>query len=319
MTDTPHPDARALLDTLAELDLPPLHEVPVEAARRRQRANSLPGQDYEPEPVEAVETAVVRGAGHGVPVRAYAPGGTGRPVLVWAHGGGFVLGDVETEDSVARALCNAADCVVVSVDYRLAPEHPFPAALEDVVAVLEWARGGDGTVADLGGDSDRVAVGGASAGGNLAAAASLLGRDRGAPRANYQVLVYPAVSHGGEFDSRSTYDGYFLTREETAYFESCYLENDLHGRNPYAFPLGAEDLGGLPPATVVTAGFDPLRDEGVAYAEAMAADGVDVTRHHYEGMIHAFLGMLDEPEWAVAREAVASIGEDLRGHFDGSG
>ena len=131
------------------------------------------------------------------------------------------------------------------------------------------------------------------------------------------MLVYPAVSHGGDFDSKEAYAGYFISRDEMDYFEGCYLGSDLHGRNPYAFPLEAADLSGLPPATVVTAGYDPLMDEGAAYAEAMESDGVDVTRRHYDDMIHAFLGMLDEPEWARARQAVGAIGDDVRAHLDG--
>lgn len=310
MDDDLHPDARKLLSVVDERDVPGFHTMTPTEARELQRSVSLPSAEYSPEPVGAVSDLVIRGVGHGVPVRAYEPsGGVDGGTLVWAHGGGFVLGDVETEDSTARALANASGCLVLSVDYRLAPEHPFPAALEDVCAVTVWATEHAG---ELGGDPEQVAVGGASAGGNLASAASLVARDRGDAVIDAQVLVYPSVNHDGAFDSMDTYDGYFLSREELAWFQACYLERELHGRNPYAYPLEADDLSGLPPALVLTAGCDPLRDEGRAFADAMAADGVDVVRREYADMIHAFLGMLDEPEWDRAREAVADIGTYLR-------
>lgn len=314
MSDELHPDAEELLAVMDEQDAPDLHTLTPAEAREFQRSISLPPPGYEPEPVESVTDLVVRGAGHGVPVRAYVPrGGATGGTLVWAHGGGFVLGDVETEDSTARAVANASGCVVLSVDYRLAPEHPFPAALEDVLSVAEWANE---RADEVGGDPDRVAVGGASAGGNLAAATALAGRDRGAPDVDAQVLVYPAVNYDRPFDSLSTYDGYFLTREEMAWFDECYLECDLHGRNPYAYPLQADDFGGLPPAAVLTAGRDPLRDEGRAYADALADSGVDVTHREYDDVIHAFFGMLDEPEWERAREAVDDVGAYLRDRFE---
>lgn len=314
VSDELHPDAEELLALMDEQDVPDFHTLTPTEAREFQRSVALPSPEYEPEPVEAVTDLVVRGQGHGVPVRAYVPeGGPTAGTLVWAHGGGFVLGDVETEDSTARALANASGCVVLSVDYRLAPEHPFPAALEDVLAVTAWANERAGVV---GGDPDRVAVGGSSAGGNLAAAATLVGRDRGEPAINVQVLVYPAVNYGRPFDSRDTYDGYFLSLDEMAWFEECYLDRDLHGRNPYAFPLQAGDFGGLPPAAVVTAGRDPLRDEGRAYADELEDAGVEVTHHEYDDVIHAFLGMLDEPEWERAREAVDDVGAFLHGQFD---
>lgn len=313
MADDLHPDAEKLLAVIEERDVPGFHTMTPSEARDRQRSVSLPSAAYEPEPVEVVTDIVVRGEGHGIPVRAYEPNEVGaQGTLVWAHGGGFVLGDVETEDATARALANAAGCVVLSVDYRLAPEHPFPAALEDVRSVVSWATE---HAASVGGDTDRVAVGGASAGGTLAAATSLVARDQGIPEIDAQVLVYPSVNYDRTFESIDTYDGYFLSREEMAWFQDCYLARDLHGRNPYAYPLEADDLSDLPPALVVTAGCDPLRDEGRAYAAALEADGVDVVRREYADMIHAFLGMLDEPEWARAREAVEEIGAYLDEQF----
>lgn len=313
MSDELHPDAEELLSVMDEQDVPDFHTLAPTEARELQRSVSLPSPGYEPEAVETVTDIVVRGQGHGVPVKAYVPlGGPSGGTLVWAHGGGFVLGDVETEDSTARAVANASGCVVLSVDYRLAPEHPFPAALEDVAAVATWANE---RADEVGGDPDRVAVGGSSAGGTLAAAAALVGRDRAEPAIDAQVLVYPSVNYGRHFESLSTYDGYFLTREEMEWFVECYLDRDLHGRNPYAFPLQADDFGGLPPAVVLTAGRDPLRDEGRAYADALADAGVDVTHHEYDDVIHAFFGMLDEPDWERAREAVDDVGAFLHERF----
>lgn len=308
-----HPDAEALLATMDEQDVPAFHTFTPAEAREFQRTMSLPGPDYEPEPVETVTDLVVRGEGHGVPVRAYEPaGGDASGTLVWAHGGGFVLGDVETDDATARALANATGWVVLSVDYRLAPEHPFPAALEDVRSVIAWA---DEHADAVGGDPDRIAVGGASAGGNLAAAVSLVGRDRGTPAIDAQVLAYPAVNYDRDFDSLETYDGYFISQADMAWFNDCYVPRDLQGANPYAYPLQAGDFTGLPPALVVTAGWDPLRDEGRAYADALDAAGVDVEHVEYGDMIHAFLGMVDEPDWARAHEAMDDVGAFLRERF----
>ena len=306
MAEEPDPQAQAFLDRAAEG--PDVHTLTPEEAREFQRSVSLP--TGEPEPVGAVDDLVVRGDGHGVPLRVYTPDGDGPfPVLVWAHGGGWVLGDIETEDPTGRALANAGGCVVASVDYRLAPEHPFPAGLRDVYSAVGWAASQAGSV---GGDTDRVAVGGSSAGGALAAGATLLARAPDGPSIDYQVLVYPVTSYTREFPSYDAYDGYFLSREGLAWNERQYLADPLHGYNPLAFPLEAEDLGGLPPATVVTAGFDMLRDEGEAYAEALEAAGVAVSHRHYDDMVHTFFGKLQDPAWERAREAVEAVGADLR-------
>mgnify|MGYP000386248102 CR=1 FL=1 len=306
-----HPDAAQFLRE--RQDRPGLHEVGAKAARRQHRQSAAATDD--PEPVGSVEDVVVRSDGHGVGVRLYVPEGPGPfPTLVWAHGGGFVLGDIETEDPVGRALTNATDCLVASVDYRLAPEHKFPAALRDVYAVTEWASEEAGA---YGGDPDRIAVGGASAGGSLAAATSLLARDRDGPAIDYQVLGYPAVSYDEEFPSNREYDGMFLEAEEREWVTDQYLPDPIHGYNPYAYPLKASDLGDLPPATVLTAGFDPLQDACKAYADRLADAGVDVTHRHFDDMIHSFLGRVGDPDWERAREAHAAIGDDLDERFRG--
>lgn len=311
MASQPHPEAQAFLELVAQA--PDTHTLSPADARALQRSASLP--TGEPEPVGAVDDLVIRGDGHGVPIRVYTPEGDDPfPVLVWAHGGGWVLGDIETEDPTGRALANATGCVVASVDYRLAPEHPFPAALRDVYAAVKWA---DGEASEVGGDPDRIAVGGASAGGTLAAGATLLARELDGPSIGYQVLVYPITSYTREFPSYDEYDGYFLSREGLAWSEAHYLSDPLHGYNPLAFPLEARDHGDLPPATVVTAGFDMLRDEGQAYAEALAAAGVEVTHRPYDDTVHTFFGKLQDPEWDRAREAVGAVGDDVRGAMTG--
>lgn len=311
MASEPHPEARAFLEQAAQA--PATHTRSPAEARAFQRSVSLP--TGEPEPIADVEDSVIRGDGHGVPIRVYTPGDAGPyPLLVWAHGGGWVLGDVETEDPTGRALANAADCVVASVDYRLAPEHPFPAGLRDVYAVLEWAAE---EAAAVGGDPDRLAVGGASAGGTLAAGATLLCRERDRPSIDYQVLVYPVTSYTREFPSYDEYDGYFLTRAGLEWNVEQYLPDPLHGHNPLAFPLEAGQLRDLPPATVVTAGFDMLKDEGEAYATALADAAVEVTHRHYGDTIHTFFGKLQDPAWERAREAVGEVGSDLQSALGG--
>ena len=311
--DTPHSVARSFLDELESEGVPPFSALSVRGARDLHRRLSAP--PTEPEPVGSVRDFRIPGPEEDVPVRVYAPEGEGPfPVLVYYHGGGWVVGSLDGVDSLCRALTEAADCMVVSVDYRLAPEHPFPAPVEDAYAAFRWVAD---TVDAVGGDPDRVAVGGDSAGGNLAAAVSLLARDRGGPTPDYQLLVYPATDPALATDSYAeNAEGYFLTRDDMAWFWDHYLASDVDAANPYAAPLRARDLSGLPPATVVTAGFDVLRDEGVAYAERLAADGVDVDHRHYERMIHGFTTKLVDPEFPQAREVVDAAGDALRDAFE---
>jgi acetyl esterase len=256
----------------------------------------------------------MKGPGGPLPLRLYLTEGAGpHPVLIFFHGGGFVLGDVETHDDQCRHLATAGDCAVVSVDYRLAPEHTFPAALEDAYAAVQW-------VADNGHhmrlDTDRIAIGGDSAGGNLSAGVTLLLQDRGGPDICHQLLVYPAVASPAvhDFDSyEENAEGYFLETEATEWFHDHYVADERDHRNEYFAPLLAGDLAGVPPASVVTAGFDPLRDEGIAYAEALEADGVSVEHYHYEDMIHGFFGMVGMVD--AAGDAVANLGSDLQDAF----
>jgi len=308
----PDPEIQDVLDELDELGLPEVHTLSVAGARAQ--LDDL--NDFDPAEMDPVaddrefSTAGLDGDGE-IPVRVYEPEAEPPyPVLVYFHGGGWVVGNLDTHDPVCRALSDAADCAVVSVDYRRAPEHTFPAAVEDCYAATEWAVD-NASVFD--GDSDRVAVGGDSAGGNLAAAVAQVVRDRGGPTISHQLLVYPVTNHA--FDTESYEDnatGYSLTKEEMEWFWDHYLDSELDGTNPYASPLRARDLSGLAPATVVTAGFDPLCDEGVAYADRLAEAGVDTEHHHYEGAIHGFFGTLLAPDAPQARAAVAGVAPRLR-------
>ncbi|MCZ6614244.1 MAG: alpha/beta hydrolase [Chloroflexi bacterium] len=304
------PQAQAVLDQLAALNLPPNYTVtPSEARANAKLRPSVPGPE-----VSAVEARVIPGPVGDVPVRIYTPAGAGPfPVLVWFHGGGMVLGDLDMADGTARHLCVGAGCVVVSVDYRLAPEHTFPAAPEDCYAATEWVSKNAGSM-DV--DPNRMAVGGDSAGGNLATVVALMSRDRGGPPLAFQLVVYPMVDRDFTTESyRSNADGYLLTRDSMIWYWNHYVGAETDTTSPYAVPLRAGDLGGLPPALVITAEYDPLRDEGAAYADRLRAAGVPTVSSRYDGMIHGFFGMsavLDSGKQAMA-EACTALTEAFAG------
>jgi acetyl esterase len=240
--------------------------------------------------VSRVEMREADGPAGKIRVRIYAPAGDApKPGLVFFHGGGFVVCDLESHDATCRELANGADCVVVSVEYRLAPEAKFPAAPEDCYAATQWvSREAD----ELGIDVTRIAVAGDSAGGNLAAVVALMSRDRGGPSLIHQLLIYPVTDN--RFDTTSYKDngnGYFLSANMMRWFWHHYLESEADGENPLASPLRAGDLSGLPPATVLTAEYDPLRDEGRAYAKRLEEAGVATTYTNYPGVFHGFFGM----------------------------
>lgn len=242
---------------------------------------------------------------HGVPVRIYRPVDNKiLPCLVFFHGGGWVIGDLQTHDNVCRALAHQASCVVVAVDYRLAPEHPFPAALDDSYNATCWVAD---NAAALGIDPSRIAVGGDSAGGNLATCVCLQAKTLGTPAITHQLLVYPVTDTS--LDSPSYTDngeGYMLTRATMAWFWDHYI-GDQPRDNPLMAPLLATDVSGLPSATVVTAEFDPLRDEGEAYAAKLTAAGVATSTRRYDGMIHGFVHMQDAlPDGRAALSWAAS-------------
>ncbi|MGD9855054.1 MAG: alpha/beta hydrolase [Planctomycetaceae bacterium] len=293
-----HPQAEAFLQRLAEANLPPLHEMSIDQAR----SMVLPIAG-EPEHVGGVLSEVVKSPGSDIPLRVFLPridvaeldqqhgSEQPHPILLFFHGGGWVLGSIESHEAVCRRLANVGRCVVISVDYRLAPEHKFPAAVDDCFAALCWAGG---HAEHLGGDRAQLYVSGDSAGGNLAAAVCLRAREAGGPPLRGQVLVYPITDYSFERPSyRENADGYHLTADAMRWFWGQYLASDADGRHPWASPLRAGDHAGLPPALVVTAEYDPLRDEGLAYADALCAAGVPVDRIYCPGMIHGFFRRLD--------------------------
>ncbi|MDE0037882.1 MAG: alpha/beta hydrolase [Gammaproteobacteria bacterium] len=301
------PSYDEMLRQLAALGGPSLAEVPVEVGREMFRAM----QPAAPEVEVAAVTDITAG---GVPARVYRPHGDGPfPVAMMFHGGGWVIGDLETADSQSREVCRGADTVVVSVDYRLAPEHRFPAAAEDCYSATLWATEHAG-VHD--GDPGSLAVVGDSAGGNLAAVVAQMARDRGGPRIGFQLLVYP-VTDGVNFDTASYRDnaeGFLLTAEAMHWFWDHYVPVPDHRRNPYASPLLASDLSALPPALIMTAEYDPLRDEGEAYGRALADDGVAAKIVRYDGLIHGFFAHTRTID--AARGAMSAACAALRSAFD---
>lgn len=300
------PQVKEMLDVLALEPLPTIREQGPEEARRFMRLMA-PAMAIHEE-VDKVEDRRVPGRAGEIPVRVYTPRSSAPfPALVFFHGGGWVIGDIETHDALCRALANAAGAVVVSVDYRLAPEHRYPAAVEDAYAAAVWTRE---HAAELSADREKVCVGGDSAGGNLAAVVALMARDRGAPSFACQLLLYPVTDHDFETASyRENAEGYFLTREDMMWFWEHYLSDESQGAEAYASPLRAKDFSGLPPALVVTAEYDPLRDEGEEYARRLEAAGVRARLLRYDGMIHGFLRRTRGID--LARVAIREIGEHL--------
>ncbi|HEX6420572.1 MAG TPA: alpha/beta hydrolase [Acidimicrobiales bacterium] len=284
------PEVRSILDFIEAAQGPPSDEMTPDEVRAGYEALSAIGAQAE---MASVTERVVPGPGGDIPVRVYVPTREPgpRPVLVYFHGGGWVIGSLDTHDRTVRALAAGSGATVVSVGYRLAPEHPFPAAVEDALAAVRWVAA---NAAHLHVDPSRLAVGGDSAGGNLAAVVAIELRD--APvDIRFQLLVYPVTD--GTMSHRSideNGEGYFLTKATMAWFLGHYL-GDGDRTDPRVSPLHAPDeaLAGLPPALVVTAEYDPLRDEGEAYAARLAAAGVDATAHRYDGMIHGFFAMAD--------------------------
>ncbi len=287
--------AQAYLEAVA--DAPPYHTLPVAEARRAYEAG-VGAMGGPADKIESVEDQRLPRPGGELPVRIYEPAGAGSGTLVYFHGGGWVIGSLETHDRVCRRLARSAGCRVVSVDYRLAPEHPYPAALIDAWAASAWAiHTAEGP----------VAVGGDSAGGNLAAVVALRARDRGFPLA-LQLLLYPVTDAAMDTESyRALADGYRLTRAAMAWYWELYLAG-ADPADPEASPLRAPDLSGVAPAFVATAEYDPLRDEGEAYARRLQEAGVAVTARRYVGLIHGFYtlgGVLDRTAPAIDEAAAA--------------
>ena len=304
-----HPQARALLDLIAERGVPPTHTLSPQEARavyRDRRGFTQPA----PPPVASVQSLQAEGPLGPIPLRLYRPLGTmpdqTLPALVYYHGGGWVIGDLDTHDTLCRELANHSGCAVVSVDYRLAPEHRFPAAVDDAIAAARWVHR---EAAALKIDPARIAVGGDSAGGNLAAVVALDARDRGGLPLAYQLLIYPATDqHRNAPSHRTNGQGYLLTSDTMAYFTGHYIPEPAGYADWRASPLLHADHAGLPPALVLTAGYDPLRDEGLAYAHKLSASGGRATHISFERQIHGFILMgrvLDEANDAVRLCATA--------------
>lgn len=303
---------QALLGLIELERFPALNELSVAEAREAYGARgvALAG------PVRAMEKTIDRtilGSGGRVPIRAYMPctAPTKEPALVYYHGGGWVIGDLETHDSLCRNLAAEAGCVVVAVDYRRAPENKFPAAVEDAVAAYRWVLDHAG---ELGCDESRVAVGGDSAGGNLAAVVSVLARDTGWRIPVGQVLIYPVTDLRMSSRSHESFaTGFLLTNDLMRWFRDCYLRTEADRLDPRASPLLTESLRNLPAAIITTAGFDPLRDEGRQYAERLRKSGVPVTYRCYDTMIHGFAGFT--AGISAARLAVSETAASLRRLF----
>lgn len=331
-----HPQVRALRDQIRRDRVPHLSTLSIEQARAADRAAAATGTG-QAEPVAMVKDFTLPGPVGDLPARLYRPevgyrpedgrvpeggrvpedgyrpeGGGSLPVLVYYFGGGWSLGTLDTSDGVCRMLANAAGCITIAVGYRLAPEHKFPAAVQDCYAGAAWAAA---HADDLGADTTRLAIAGDSSGGNLAAAVALLARDRGGPAIAHQLLVYPNTDCRAQTPSmREMNDEYFFNPASVRWYWGMYLAAPEDGADPLASPLRAGDLSGLPAATVITAEYDPLRDEAEAYAARLQAAGVPAEVIRYDGMMHGFFtmtGVLD-----TAREAVLTAAGRLRAAFE---
>lgn len=281
------PDAQQALAVLNQVMAAPIESMNIEQLRAVMGAGGPAPASI---PVARVETFEIAGPAGPLRVRLYADCDESAPTLLFFHGGGFVLGSLDTHDGLARELVHRSGWSLLSVEYRLAPENHYPAALDDCYAALVWATGAEAGAKGI--DGRRLAVGGDSAGGNLAAAVALAARERAGPAIAHQLLIYPVIDH--DFDTPSFHEnaeGYLLTRSATMFYWDQYLGRDGDRTDPLAAPGRASDLGGLPPATVITAEYDPLRDEGESYAARLKAAGVPTELVRYPGVFHGFVSI----------------------------
>jgi acetyl esterase/lipase len=301
------PQIAPLIEAL-DAGFPPVHTMTGAQARATIRSRFVP--PAKPEPVAQIVDDTISGPGGDIPVRVYRPLGEGLPILVYAHGGGFVFCDLDSHDGLCRSIANRIPAIVISVGYRLAPENRWPDPAEDVYTVTQWAADNADAV---GADASRVVVCGDSAGGNLAAVTAVMARDRGGPPIAAQLLIYPVIA--ADFDNESYRlfgKGFYNPKSALQWYWDQYVPAFADREHPYASPLRA-NLAGLPPAVIVTAGHDPLRDEGNAYADALEAAGVATSRCYFEGGIHGFMTM---PMLDIAqhgrRQACSELAQLLR-------
>ena len=301
------PLLKAFLDQMAAQPQPKLWELEPPAAREAMVAlMQLVGpKDV---PIGKVANLAIPSPNGDIPARSYTPvaaGGEPLPALIFFHGGGFVIGSVETHDGLCRMLANLSACRVISIEYRLSPEHKFPAAVEDAFAATSWI---EKNAAQLGVDANRLAIGGDSAGGTLSAVVTQMARDAGAPNLAFQILLFPATHMGANTVSRRAFaEGYFLEGKTIEWFFNHYFAAGADRDHPHASPLLADKFIGLPPAYIMIAGFDPLHDEGVEYAEKLRAAGVPVTVDDYPEVVHDFIYLQAVlPQAAEALGAVAN-------------
>jgi acetyl esterase len=297
---------KSVLDAMVAAKNPAFHTLTPQEARRIAAARPQPG---EPEPVAKVEDRNIPSSGGDIPIRIYTPAGVPPlGVLIYFHGGGWVIGNIAMTDQPCRLLANASGCMVASVEYRLAPEHKFPCGPEDCYTATKWVYD---NARSLDVDPMRIAVGGTSAGATLAMAVALMARDRGGPHIAYQLLVYPATTTELTTSSHTQFakDNYYiLSRADMEWFWGHYLGRDEDRTNPYACPAYAKSLAGLPAAFVITAEYDPLRDEGEAYGVRLSEEGVSTILKRYDGVTHGFFGMpglLEKAKVAIQDAAVA--------------
>ena len=302
------PQAQALLEQMKQMGF--IYTSDTTVARSREMLKAMQAVRPAPEPVASIENRTIPGPARELPIRIYTPDGIGPfPVLVFFHTGGWQIGDLDTQDPLCRRITNRTGCVVVSVDYRLAPEHPFPAAVEDSYAAIQWVAT---HAAEFQGDPSRIAVGGDSSGGNLATVVALMARDRGGPKLAFQLMMFPATDFRLNSPSMEELgEGYNVTKPMMIWIRNNYLPNPADWTHPLASPMLAPDLSSLPPALIIYAEYDPLRDEAEVYATRLKEAGVPVRASLYDGMIYDFTDLFEEP----GNRALNEIASALRAAF----